>query len=243
CGGVEDNGAWVGDSEYPGGITNNRWENLYNGDGFHTVVDSSDPNYVYAELQGGYIGRVDRRSLVTRQIQPQANYKEKLRFNWNTPVAMSPTKKGVIYIGAQFLFRSKDHGDTWDRISPDLTTNDPEKQKQDEWGGVTVDNSAPERHTTIFTVAESPLDARVVWVGTDDGNVQLTRDSGKTWTNVVGNVAGLPKNSWVTTIEASRFDAGTAYATFDRHTFGDMTPWAYRTTDFGKTCPPIARPH
>ena len=103
---------------------------------------------------------------------------------------MSPTQKGTVYIGAQFLFRSRDHGETWDRISPDLTTNDPEKQKQEQSGGVTVDNSSAEMHTTIYAISESPKDPKVVWAGTDDGNLQVTRDGGKTWTNVVGNIDG-----------------------------------------------------
>src|ERR1700674_3343180 len=169
--------------------------------------------------------------MIQRDIQPKAGYHERLRFNWNTPLYPSPTQKGTIYIGAQFLFRSRDRGDSWERISPDLTTNDPEKQKQEQSGGITVDNSSAEMHTTIYTIAESPLDAKVLWVGTDDGNLQLTRDGGKNWSNVVGNVTGLPKFSWVSWVEASRFDAGTAYAAFDRHTFGDMAPWVYRTTD------------
>ena len=119
---------------------------------------------------------------------------------------MSPNEKGTIYIGAQFLFRSRDHGQSWERISPDLTTNDPEKQKQEESGGVTVDNSSAEMHTTIYSISESPKNGQIIWVGTDDGNVQITRDGAKTWTNVVGNITGLGKNSWVSTIEASRFD-------------------------------------
>jgi photosystem II stability/assembly factor-like uncharacterized protein len=152
---------------------------------------------------------------------------------------MSPNEKGTIYIGAQFLFRSRDHGQTWDRISPDLTTNDPEKQKQEQSGGVTVDNSYAEMHTTIYSISESPRDGQTIWVGSDDGNVQLTRDGGKSWTNVVANVPDLPKFSWVSWVEASRFDPATAYATFDRHTFGDMDPHVYKTTDYGKTWTPI----
>ena len=144
-------------------------------------------------------------------------------------------RKGRFTLEAQFLFRSRDHGQSWDRISPDLTTNDPEKQKQEESGGVTVDNSSAEMHTTIYSISESPKNGQIIWVGTDDGNVQITRDGGKNWTNVVGNVAGLGKNSWVSTVEASRFDEATAYATFDRHTFGDMKTYAYKTTDYGKT--------
>jgi photosystem II stability/assembly factor-like uncharacterized protein len=234
-GGLQDNSSWVGDSSYPGGITNQRWENVYGGDGFWTVTDPTDPEAVYAESQGGYIGRVDRRTHAGRDIQPKAHYKEKLRFNWNTPIAVSPTQKGTLYIGSQFLFRSRDRGDNWERISPDLSTNDPEKQKQEQSGGVTVDNSEAEMHTTIYSISESPKDAKTIWVGTDDGNLQVTRDSGKSWTNVVANVPGLPKASWVSWVEASKHAAGTAFATFDRHTFGDMAPWVFRTDDYGKT--------
>jgi photosystem II stability/assembly factor-like uncharacterized protein len=235
-GGLQDNSAWIGDSQYPGGITNSRWENLFGGDGFWVFPDPSDPNYVYAEAQGGNVGRVNRITLDSRAIKPQPNYGEgKLRFNWNTPIHISPNEKGTIYIGAQFLFRSRDHGQTWDRISPDLTTNDPEKQKQEESGGVTVDNSDAETHTTIYSISESPRDGQVIWVGTDDGNLQLTRDGGKSWTNVVSNVPDLPKFSWVSWVEASLYDPATAYAVFDRHTFGDMDPHVYKTSDYGKT--------
>ncbi len=188
------------------------------------------------------MGRVDRRTRAARDIQPKASFKEKLRFNWNTPLHLSPNEKGTLYIGSQFLFRSRDRGDTWERISPDLTTNDPEKQKQEQSGGVTVDNSSAEMHTTIYSISESVFDGKVIWVGTDDGNLQLTRDGGQTWTNVVGNVSGLPRASWVSWVEASRFDAATAYAAFDRHTFGDMSPWVYRTTDFGRTWRRIVSP-
>src|SRR5258708_9824221 len=110
---------------------------------------------------------------------------------------MSPNEKGAIYIGAQFLFRSRDHGQSWDRISPDLSTNDPEKQKQEESGGITVDNSAAEMHTSIYSISESPKNGKIIWVGTDDGNVQITQHAGQHWPNVVGNIRGLPKNSWV----------------------------------------------
>jgi photosystem II stability/assembly factor-like uncharacterized protein len=242
-GGLQDNSAWMGDSQYPGGITNNRWENLFGGDGFWIFPDPSDPNYVYAEAQGGNVGRVNRITLDGRAIKPTANYGEgKLRFNWNTPIHMSPNEKGTIYIGGQFLFRSRDHGQTWERISPDLTTNDPEKQKQEESGGVTVDNSDAETHTTIYSISESPRDGKVIWVGTDDGNLQLTRDGGKSWANVVSNVADLPKSSWVSWVEASLYDASTAYAAFDRHTFGDMDPHVYKTDDYGKTWTPVVGP-
>src|SRR5215472_2917810 len=241
-GGLQDNSSWVGDSEYPGGITNHRWENMFNGDGFWMFEDPADPDYIYAEYQGGEIGRINRNTHSARNIKPRPNYNEKLRFNWNTPIALSPNEKETIYVGAQFLFRSRDHCQTWERISPDLTTNDPAKQKQEQSGGVTVDNSSAETHTTIYSISESPKDPNLIWVGTDDGNLQLTRDGGKSWTNVVGNVKGLPKASWVSWVEAGRFAPGTAYAAFDRHTFGDMTPWVYRTTDFGKSWTRIVGP-
>ncbi len=231
-GGLQDNSSWVGDSSYPGGITNSRWENMYGGDGFWMFPDPSDHDYVYAEYQGGNIARVNRHTHQMRDIQPRAGYKEKLRWNWNAPIALSPTNKNTLYIGAQFLFRSRDHGQTWDRISPDLTSNDPNKQKQEQSGGITVDNSAAEMHTTIFSISESPKDENVIWVGTDDGNVQVTRDGGTTWKNVTAG-AGVPANSWVSYIDAGRFDAGTAYVTFDRHTYGDMGPRLYKTTDYG----------
>src|SRR5881394_465953 len=238
-GGLQDNSSWVGDSQYPGGVTNSRWENMFTGDGFFCFPDSGDPDYVYAEYQGGYVGRVNRYTHEARDIQPKPNYKEKLRWNWNTPMALSPNEKGTLYMGAQFLFRSRDHGQTWERISPDLTTNDPEKQKQEQSGGITVDNSSAEMHTTIYSISESPKDKSLIWVGTDDGNLQLTRNGGRTWTNVVGNVPGLPKNSWVSWVQASNFNAGTAYAAFDRHTFGDMTPYVFKTTDYGRTWTPL----
>ncbi|MEY2482523.1 MAG: hypothetical protein QOK24_1051 [Verrucomicrobiota bacterium] len=238
-GGLQDNSSWVGQSQYPGGISNAQWENMYGGDGFWMFPDPSDPDYLYAEAQGGFVGRVNRYTHERRDIQPKPNYKEKLRWNWNTPIALSPNEKSTIYIGAQFLFRSRDHGQTWERISPDLSTNDPEKQKQEQSGGVTVDNSAAEMHTTIYSISESPKDKNVIWVGTDDGNIQVTRDGAKTWTNVVGNVTGVPKNSWVSWIQAGNFDAGTALVAFDRHTFGDLAPYVFRTTDFGKTWTPL----
>jgi photosystem II stability/assembly factor-like uncharacterized protein len=233
-GGLQDNSSWVGDQEYPGGITNSRWENLYGGDGFWAFADPSDPDYAYAEAQGGFIGRVNRHTLQQRLIQPTAGYKEKLRYNWNTPIALSPNEKGTLYIGSQFLFRSRDHGVTWDRISPDLSTNDPIRQRQEESGGITVDNSSAEMNTTIYSISESPRAAGQIWVGTDDGNVQLTRDAGRSWTNLTPNL-GMPQGNWISWVEASRFSPAVAYVADDRHAYGDMQPYLYRTTDYGRT--------
>jgi len=241
-GGLQDNSSWMGDSAYPGGITNSRWENMYGGDGFWMFSDPADSDYLYTEYQGGTVARVNKHTHETRDIQPKARAGEKLRFNWNTPLHLSPNEKGTLYIGAQFLFRTRDQGQTWDRISPDLTTNDPQKQRQEETGGITVDNSAAEMHTTIYSISESPQAAGTIWVGTDDGNIQLTRDGGKSWTNVTGNLKGVPKAAWVSSVEASRHDAATAFATFDRHTFGDHDPWVYVTRDYGKSWQPLVTP-
>ncbi|MDQ3711201.1 MAG: sialidase, partial [Acidobacteriota bacterium] len=199
-GGLQDNSSWVGDSQYPGGITNSRWENMYGGDGFWMFVDPTDSDYIYAEYQGGNIARINRKTHESRGIQPLPKYGEgKLRYNWNTPIHV--TRAGTVYLGSQYLFRSKDKGQTWERISPDLTTNDPEKQKQELSGGITVDNSAAEMHTTIYAVAESPKNPLVIWAGTDDGNLQITQNGGKTWTNVIKNISALPANAWVSSIE------------------------------------------
>ncbi len=242
-GGLQDNSSWVGDSAYPGGISNSRWENLYGGDGFWAFADPTDPDFAYAESQGGNLGRVNRKTLEQRDIQPKAGYKEKLRFNWNAPIALSPTDPQKLYVGAQFLFLSKDHGQSWARISPDLSTNDAAKQKQEESGGITVDNSAAEMHTTIYSIAESPRDGNLIWVGTDDGNLQLTRDAGKTWQNVVGNIKGLPAASWVSWVEPGRYEDGVVYATFDRHTTGDVSPWVYSSRDYGQSWTRLVGPN
>ncbi len=241
-GGLQDNACWVGDSAFPGGIANSQWTNYCGGDGFWMFDDPSDPDYIYMETQGGTISRVNRHTHEARDIQPKPNYNEKLRWNWNTPIALSPNEKGTIYIGAQFLFRSRDHGQSWDRISPDLTSNDPKKQQQEKSGGVTVDNSWAETYTTIYSISESPKQAGLIWVGTDDGNLQLTRDDGRHWSNVVGNIKGLPAGEWVSWVQADHADPATAYVAFDRHSFGDMAPYIYKTGDYGKSWTALVTP-
>jgi hypothetical protein len=206
---------------------------MYGGDGFWMFTDPTDNDYLYTESQGGDIARVNRKTHEVRGIKPLPNYKEgKLRYNWNTPIHVSPT--GAVYLGSQYLFRTRDHGQTWERISPDLTTNNPEKQRQEQSGGVTVDNSSAEMNNTIYAIAESPKNKDVVWVGTDDGNVQVTRDAGKSWTNVTKNLPLAP-NAWISYVEAGHFDEGSAFVTVDMHTTGDMKPYVYRTGDFGQT--------
>jgi photosystem II stability/assembly factor-like uncharacterized protein len=243
-GGLQDNGSWMAPSRRPGGIGNRHWQNVGFGDGFWTFPDPKDKDVVYSEYQGGKLLRVNKKTLETKSIEPFARAGEaKYRFNWNTPIHLSPTRAGTMYVGAQYLLRSNDRGDTWTRISPDLTTNDPAKLKQEESGGLSVDNSSAENHCTIFSISESPKNANVIWAGTDDGNLQVTKDGGKTWANVVANVPGLPKNTWVSRIEASRFDAAGALATFDGHAMGDMKTYVYRTGDYGKTWQSLATPN
>lgn len=240
-GGLQDNGTWYGPSTVPGGIFSRHWKVIGTGDGFWAFVDPTDPDIVYVEYQGGHLMRTRKSTGETKEIPPYPGAGEpKLRFNWNTPIHLSPSRPGVLYYGSQYLHRSTDRGESWERISPDLTTNDPAKQKQEESGGLTIDNSTAENYCTIFAIAESPKNPSVIWVGTDDGNLQVTRDGGKSWTNVAKNVTGLPAGTWVSSVEPGHFDEGTAYATFDGHMTGDMKPWVFRTTDFGKTWTPLA---
>ncbi len=240
-GGLQDNNTWYAPSSGPSGVHNRDWRAVFGGDGFWAFTDPADPDYIYAEYQGGHLARVNRHTMETRMISPApAAGEKKLRFNWNTPLHISASQKGTIYMGAQYLFRSRDHGNSWERISPDLTTNDPAKQNQENSGGLTVDNSDAEAYTTIYAISESPRNGNVIWVGTDDGNVQVTRDGGKTWANVVATVPGLPPNTWVSSIEAGHYDEGAAYVTFDGHANGDMKTYVYRTADYGKTWQPLA---
>ncbi|HEU5453926.1 MAG TPA: glycosyl hydrolase [Terriglobales bacterium] len=240
-GGLQDHATWYGPSTAPGGIYNRHWKSANPGDGFWAWPDANDPDYMYSETQGGKIQRQNMKTGEARDIMPSPGPGEpKYRFNWNTPVYLSPTQKGTVYIGSQFLFRSRDRGDSWEKISPDLTTNDPEKQKQEQSGGLTVDNSDAETHTTIFAIAESPKNPNLIWVGTDDGNLQITRDGGKNWANVVTNIAGLPRNTWVSSVEPSHYDEGTAFATFDGHSTGDMKTYIFKTTDYGKSWKALA---
>ena len=250
CGGLQDNFNWCGPSRTTlnEGIRREDWETLTFGDGFFAVPDPREPYLVYSDTQGGVITITDTRTGGHRQISPyparlgsagEGIADHKYRFNWNSPIVLSAKDPGTVYFGGNVLFRSTDRGSTWTAISPDLTTNDKSKQ-QSSGGDISNDNTAAEFHCTIIAIAPSPLDSDVIWVGTDDGNVQVTRDGGKTWTNVVKNIQGLPANSWIPAIDASHFDAGTAYVAVDRHQDNDFAPYGFKTSDYGKTWTAIA---
>ncbi len=233
-GGLQDNGSWYGPSASPGGIEARDWNRVGQGDGFRVLKHRTKP-IIYSEMQGAQnVWRYNTSRNQSKNVAPQPEGDEKLRFNWNAPMALSAHAPDRFYMGSQYLHKSEDMGDTWVKISPDLTTNDPKKQDL-ESGGLSLDKSGAETHTTIFTIAESPLDENIIWVGTDDGNLQLTRDGGKNWTNVVNTVPDLPANTWVYHIEASVHNPATAYAVFDGHATGDLNTYLYKTTDFGKS--------
>lgn len=235
-GGLQDNGSWVGPSSGPGGVRGKDWNAIGFGDGFWVQPDLTDRNYIFWESQGGNINRLNRATNEVKDVRPQPlKGEKKLRFNWNTPIYSPMSNPGVLYMGAQYLFRSTTRGDSWERISGDLTTNDPEKLKQEESGGLSVDNSSAENHCTIFTIAESPIDKDLIFVGTDDGNVQISENEGKSWRNVAGNISGLPKFLCISSIEPSRYDRKVVYITVDGHAMGDMNSYVYKTSDLGKT--------
>jgi photosystem II stability/assembly factor-like uncharacterized protein len=237
-GGLQDNGSWMAPSSTAGGVGNGDWKALYGGDGFWVTADPTDANFAYGESQGGDVNRIDLRTIKSVSIRPlQTKNEEKLRWNWNTPIVAGKANPKNLYTGAQYLYRTQDQGRNWERISPDLTTNDKKKQEQENSGGLSADNTSAENHTTIFSITESPLDANLVMVGTDDGNLQITKDGGKNWNNVAANIAaaGIPAQTWVSSIEASHFNKETIYASFDNHMYGDHKTYAAQSTDGGKT--------
>jgi len=235
--GLQDNGNWLGPSNTRerAGIFNSQWVPTGGGDGFYAQIDPVDWWVLYRNLQ---MGNIERHNLKTGEsvgIRPEAPLGEPpYRFNWNSPIYLSPHDRNVLYFGGNFLFKSADRGSSWARISPDLTTNDPAKLKDS--GGLTTDNTGAENHCTILTISESPLKAGVLWVGTDDGQVQVTRDGGATWANVTAAIKGLgPGDNWVTRIEASHFVEGGAYLTVSRHQVDDYRPYIFKSEDFGRT--------
>ncbi len=242
-GGLQDNGTWTGPSTGSSGVAPWHWRNLNGGDGFWSVVDPQDPDLVYVEYQGGHLSRVRRSTGESKEIAPYpAAGEPELRFNWNAPLHASAARGGTLYMGAQSLYRSTDRGESWQRVSPDLTTHNPAKLQQINSGGLSRDNTSAENHCTIYAIGESPRDSNVVWVGTDDGNVQVTRNGGTTWTDVTRRLRNVPPYTSVSFVAPSPFAASTCYITLDGHATGDMTSYAFVTTDFGATWRSLATP-
>lgn len=235
-GGMQDNGSWVGPAYVlkSGGIRNYDWQELYFGDGFDVVPHRGDSRYGYAMSQGGNLAFYDRQTGATRFIKPVHPGGEKLRFNWNAAIAADPFSDDGVYYGSQYLHFSRDRGSHWSILSPDLTSNDPEKQRQHESGGLTIDATSAENHTTILCIAPSPADSNVIWVGTDDGRVQLTRNRGANWQELSGRLPDFPEGAWVPQVLAGP-SPGEALVVVNDYRRDNWEAYLYRTADFGKS--------
>ncbi|MBP7822030.1 MAG: hypothetical protein KA010_03845, partial [Saprospiraceae bacterium] len=236
-GGLQDNGSWVGPSSVwaDGSIQNFHWKELLFGDGFDVMPDASDSRYGYAMSQGGSLNYYDKITGTTRFIRPIHPQNVILRCNWNAAIAQSPFKKECVYFGSQFLHKSCDKGHSWEIISPDLSTNDTLKQQQAKSGGLTPDATAAENHCTILCIAPSNHNEDIIWVGTDDGNLQLTTDGGKTWVNQNNKLPNFPKNGWIPQIEVSKVDANEVFVVVNDYRQNNWEPYLYHTSNNGKS--------
>ncbi len=255
-GGLQDSGNWGGPSnsrDY-NGILGDHWFKFHSGDGFHTTVDPDDWRIVYTETQNGNVRRLDatfrqQGAGVTPRPATIMNYEDvskaegaapRFRFNWSSPLILSPHDSKTLYLGGNYLMRSANRGDSWEIISPDLSTKDAElvsgpTPAMGERGGA-------ETHGTLVSVVESSVVRGVIWAGTDDGNVQVTRDAGKSWTNVRPNIPRtlVPPGTWVSRVEPSHFEAGTVFVSFDGHRRDDMKPYVLKSADYGRTWASVA---
>ncbi|MGH9795810.1 MAG: VPS10 domain-containing protein [Candidatus Acidiferrales bacterium] len=255
CGGTQDNGTWCGPhfSRDVRGTQNDSFWKLHWGDGMFIQIDPADWRKAYTEAENGSFRRYD---MFTHSIEPSApvpqnitNYSdvvkekprnprqlpdENFRFNWRAPLVMSPHSSSTLYLGGNYLFRTTDSGRQWEIISPDLSTNDPKKTDPNT-GGLTRDATGAETHCSITAISESPVSKGVIWIGTDDGNIQVTRDNGAMWSNVRSHITGVPDGIWVSSVEASHFDAAVAYVTFDGHRSSDFRSFLFKTSDYGAT--------
>lgn len=237
-GGLQDNGSWHGPAYVwiQSGIRNAYWQGVNGGDGFDVVPDPEDPNWVYSMSQGGAVTRYNMATGEEWSIRPpRPDMKTRQRFNWNAAIALDPFDQSTVYYGSQFVNKSTNKGASWELISPDLTTNDSAKIDQSKNGGISIDITGAENHCTILAIEPSTKERGVIWVGTDDGNIQLTKDGGKTWTNFRGKIPGMPTGAWVPQIRASKHNAAEAFVVVNDYRRGDGKPYIFRTTDFGKT--------
>jgi photosystem II stability/assembly factor-like uncharacterized protein len=231
---------------FDAGIWRGKWRGVGGGESGWATPDTVDTNVVWSSASGtgsvgGIVTRYDIPTQIVRSVEVWPQFvagapaeEAKYRFVWTAPLTISPHDHNIVYTGSQVLHRTTNGGQSWEVMSPDLTKND--KSKQGLSGGLTPDNIGVEYADVIFAIAESPLAKGEIWIGTNDGLVQLTRDNGKTWTNLTANIPkGFPAWGTISNIEVSRFAAGTAYLTVDGHQVNDRDPWVYKTTDYGKT--------
>jgi photosystem II stability/assembly factor-like uncharacterized protein len=237
-GGMQDNGSWRGPAYVwrDQGIRNSYWQEISFGDGFDVVPDRDDSRFGWSMSQQGYVSRYDWKTGNNYTVRPtHPNPDIALRFNWNAAINIDPKDNSTLYFGSQFVHKSTDKGETWNIISPDLTTNDPKKLKQHESGGLTMDATGAENHCTILVIEPSEVEQNMLWVGTDDGRVHYTTNGGDDWTEVTKNIKGLPKGSWITQIKSSKSNKGEALLVANDYRRFNYTPYAYRTTNYGKT--------
>ncbi|MFY0629245.1 MAG: hypothetical protein JXR05_02620 [Flavobacteriaceae bacterium] len=237
-GGMQDNGSWRGPAYVwkAQGIRNSYWQEISFGDGFDVVPDRDDSRYGWSMSQQGFVSRYDHITGNNYSVKPtHPDPDVKLRFNWNSAINIDPFDNNTIYFGSQFVHKSTDKGLTWKVISPDLSTNDKEKQKQGESGGLTMDATGAENHTTILVIEPSVVEKNMIWAGTDDGRVHFTQNGGTNWTDVSKNIPGLPAGSWIAQIKASNKNKGEALLIANDYRRFNYTPYAYRTKDYGTT--------
>jgi photosystem II stability/assembly factor-like uncharacterized protein len=235
-GGLQDNGSWRGPAYTweAGPIQNHHWIETHFGDGFDSMPDGENSDRGWALSQEGYLVRFDLATGMRKLVRPaSAAGQPALRFHWNTALAQDPFDVATIYTGSQFVHRSTDRGDTWTVISPDLTTNDPRFQQQEKSGGLTPDVTGAENRATLLAIAPSALQRGVVWVGSDDGRLHVTRDGGANWSALEGKLRGAPKHAYIPHIHPSSHAAGTAFVVLDAHRDGDFETYVYRIDDFG----------
>lgn len=237
-GGMQDNGSWRGPAYVlkSQGIRNSYWQEISFGDGFDVVPDPTDVEKGWSMSQQGYVGRFDAKTGNNYSVRPtHPDPDVQLRFNWNSAIALSPFQDKTLYFGSQFVHRTFDGGLTWEVISPDLTRNDPEQQKQAESGGLTLDATGAENYNTIIVIEPSEAEMGLIWTGSDDGRVHVTRDGGGHWTDLTANIKDLPQGSWIAQIRANKNIPGQALLIANNYRRNDYTPYAYRTKDYGKT--------
>ena len=239
-GGLQDNGSWRGPSTlreggFGGGIRNHHWTMVGFGDGFDTSPDPEDSMRGYGMSQGGNLYRWNLRNGEQLNLRPADPDDEQLRFNWNAGFAQDPFDPATIYYGSQYVHKSADRGESWTIISPDLTSNKPEWQTFNKSGGITLDVTTAENFTTIITIEPSAVQQGVIWAGTDDGRLHVTRDAGQNWQSVEKNVKGVPANTWIPHVTPSKFDAATAFVVFDNHRRSDINTYVFKTTNYGRS--------